>query len=142
MVRVVLCIALLLISNLPLSAHHGWYDVDWSRRVTVTGTVKVLQLVGPHSLIDVEVKGAIWKVELVTPLGLTRLGIPHEGLQPGQTITMTVVPYQGKDKEFRAEELTAGGKTASLLPPGTKPPLSPGGSPQFPDPPPGTKPPQ
>ena len=142
MFRITFAFTLLLVCRLPLAAHHGWFDVDWSKRVTVTGPVKEVRMVGPHASIDVEVKGQVWKVELVTPLGLLKLGIPHENLEPGKTVTLTLVPYSDKVNDFRAEQVTAGDKTASLLPLGTKPPLSPGAAPQFPPLPPGAKPPE
>ena len=142
MFRITCAFTLLLMWNLPLAAHHGWFDVDWSKRVTVTGAVRHVCMVGPHASIDVEIKGEVWKVDLVAPLGLMKLGIPHDNLEPGKIVTLTLVPYSERANEFRAEQVTAGDKTASLLPPGTKPPVSPGAAPQFPPPPPGAKPPQ
>ena len=48
--RVVLTIGLLLLS-IPLWAHHGASEYDMTKIVSLSGTVKELQFVNPHTLL-------------------------------------------------------------------------------------------
>ena len=53
--RVALTIGFLLIS-IPVLAHHGASEYDMTKIVSLSGTVKELQFVNPHTLLTFTVK--------------------------------------------------------------------------------------
>lgn len=76
-----------------LSAHHGDAGRYDEKLTTVTGAVVELQLINPHSILVIEVKGkdgalVRWKGEWGSAQGLKREGITRETMKAGDTITM------------------------------------------------------
>jgi hypothetical protein len=45
----------LVLAASPLVAHHGWSDVDQTKVINLTGTVKRLGFENPHVFIELEV---------------------------------------------------------------------------------------
>jgi hypothetical protein len=109
----------LLVSRMPLSAHHAFAaEFDEKKPVKfLDATVTRVQLINPHSWIYVDVKqpdGKIenWAIEAGSPNILLRRGITKDTLKVGQKLV--VDGYQSKDGSKRANgrDLT--------LPDGTK----------------------
>jgi hypothetical protein len=77
------------------SAHHGSAGFDFSKLVTVTGTVTEFQFINPHALIAVDVKnpatGKIenWECELTSPSHLAREGWTARTIKAGDQLTVT-----------------------------------------------------
>jgi hypothetical protein len=77
---------------LPAWAHHshGNYVDTFT---DITGTVKEVHLLLPHSWVYIEVKGAggaepvLWALEATGRNGLERIGVTKEYVQPGDSIT-------------------------------------------------------
>ena len=89
----ILMVALLL-SSVPVLAHHGDAGRYEDNVMVLTGTVVDLQLVDPHSVIvfDVEENGqqVRWQAELNGRGGLTKaFGWTRNTLKPGDKITLT-----------------------------------------------------
>ena len=75
---------------LPAWAHHshGNYTDTF---IDITGVVKELHLVAPHSWIYLEVKDAkgepqMWALEATGRVGLQRIGITPDYVKPGDTV--------------------------------------------------------
>jgi hypothetical protein len=82
-------------------AHHSFAaEYDASQPITLHGRVVRLELVNPHSWLDVEVKDADgkavrWTVEMGAPNMLVRRGVNETSLPIGETVT--VDGYRAKD---------------------------------------------
>jgi Family of unknown function (DUF6152) len=82
-----ICLTLL---TLPVSAHHShgnYYDAF----IDITGEVKEVHLLVPHSFVYVEVKPAkgepqMWALEATSRSGLERIGVTSGYLKVGDTI--------------------------------------------------------
>jgi hypothetical protein len=75
-------------------AHHGDSGRYDDELTTVTGIVDQVQLVNPHSILILAVKGADgkvtrWRGELGSAVGMRRWGWTREYLKLGETLTMT-----------------------------------------------------
>ena len=83
------------------SAHHSIAAVyDRAKAVSITGTITRVEIVNPHSTIEVEVRrpnGAtrVWKLESSGPGGMQRTGVTHDDLPIGATVK--VVGYPARD---------------------------------------------
>ena len=85
---------LLLLSAVPVFAHHGAASYDVSKMTTLKGAVTSVQWINPHVEVDIDVTnstGAAEKyvVESVSPLGLSRNGWTKDSVKPGDQITVT-----------------------------------------------------
>jgi hypothetical protein len=102
-------ITLLLIS-IPLSAHHGASEYDMTKIVTLSGTVKELQFVNPHSLLTITVKDdggktSEWQGELPSPNLLSRRGWSRSTLKPGDQVTVIGSPAKNGEKGMQVKKL-------------------------------------
>ena len=83
---------------LPALAHHshGNYTDTFS---DLTGVVKEVHLVVPHSWVYVEVKDAsgqpqLWALEATGRNGLERIGVTREYVKPGDTVKVRCHPLR------------------------------------------------
>jgi len=84
----------------PVVAHHGSQGYDFTKRISVKGTVSRFVWANPHCLIFLDAtddKGKVvnWAVELNNPGNLIRLGWTHTALKEGDEVRMEFNP--GKD---------------------------------------------
>ena len=98
-VNVRICTATLLslaaVTLQPALAHHSTAEFDYSKTVTIKGTVKQVQWTNPHSFIQVLVPGSggqtvQWAVEIGSPSLNYKMGWKKDSLKPGDPITMTL----------------------------------------------------
>jgi hypothetical protein len=84
----------------PVFAHHSFAMFDFSKDVTVTGTVKEFRWTNPHVALLVEFDpkpGAapeVWSMELTSPGNLTRGGWSRHSFKPGDRIKLTFNPMR------------------------------------------------
>ena len=83
-----MCVVL---SILPVWAHHSHGNYDVSKWTTMEGKVTELHLLVPHSWIYIEVKDSkgeptVWALEATGPGGLQRVGIKREDVKPGDPV--------------------------------------------------------
>lgn len=83
----------------PVVAHHGSQGYDFTKRISVKGTVSRFVWANPHCLIFLDAKDngktVNWGVELNNPGNLIRLGWTHAVLKEGDEVTLVFNP--GKD---------------------------------------------
>ena len=87
----------LLLAGFPASAHHSiGAEFDFDKPVDLTGVLKQVEWVNPHSLIHLEVAGAdgakaVWVFETIarsTAAGRSLARASEGGLAAGQTYTL------------------------------------------------------
>jgi hypothetical protein len=111
-----------LILPLDLAAHHSPAMFDFSREMTLTGTVRLFQWTNPHSYIQLVVKpdgGAEqeWSLEMGANVYLYNLGWRPSTVKAGDTLTVTVVPLRnGGQGGLLVRATTADGKTLGANP--------------------------
>jgi hypothetical protein len=91
----------LLVSTLPLGAHHSFAaEYDSKTLLTLTGTISKVEWTNPHIYVHLDVKDAsgkvtTWALEGYPPNTLKRTGFPRSILKDGDTVTITA--YKAKD---------------------------------------------
>ncbi len=73
-------------------AHHSHGNYELAEYTHLTGTVKEIHLINPHSWIYVEVTDAVgqltmWAMEATGPRGLERAGITRDLISVGDTVS-------------------------------------------------------
>jgi hypothetical protein len=74
-----------------MGAHHSHGNYDLTTWTTMSGEVKEVHLLVPHSWIYLDVKDdknqvTTWALEATGPSGLTKVGIKREDVRPGDMI--------------------------------------------------------
>ena len=112
-----------LVLPLALRAHHSPAMFDFSKQLTLTGTVREFQWTNPHSYIQLVVEaddGAEqeWSLEMGANVYLYERGWRPSTVKAGDTITVTVVPLRsGKTGGgLLMEAKTADGRTLGAHP--------------------------
>jgi Family of unknown function (DUF6152) len=85
--------------SMPAWAHHSAAMFDFSKTVTLQGTVKEFQYTNPHSWLQVLVVGpdgktVEWGFETEGPSTLLRAGIKARTFQPGDKVTVVANPLR------------------------------------------------
>ena len=83
---------------LPVAAHHSFAMFDFSKTMTVKGTVTEFRWTNPHVALLVQLDpqpGAspeVWSMELTSPGNLTRGGWTRHSFKPGDRIELVFNP--------------------------------------------------
>jgi hypothetical protein len=88
-------IAALVVEMSP--AHHSTAEFDYTKQVTIKGTVKEVQWTNPHSFIQLMVSGSgeqlvQWSVEIGSPSLNINTGWKKNSVKAGDVITMDLAP--------------------------------------------------
>jgi hypothetical protein len=80
-----------------VAAHHSTIEFDYTRQVTIKGTVKEVQWTNPHSYIQVLVNGddgkkIQWSVEIGSPTLNVGMGWRKTSVKAGDVVTMNLAP--------------------------------------------------
>jgi hypothetical protein len=81
-------------------AHHSFAMFDFSKQVTIHGTVKEFQWTNPHVVLWVNVPGkpgesaATWSLELTSPGNLTRTGWTRHAFTAGDDVVVELNPLR------------------------------------------------
>ena len=97
-------------------AHHGW---AWTtgNNIELTGVIAEARLGNPHGLLEVDVEGETWTVEVGQPWRNERAGLKDGDLVPGVEIRAVGEPAADiADKRLKAERLFIGGRAYQLYP--------------------------
>jgi len=78
-------------------AHHSTAEFDYTKQVTLKGTVKEVQWTNPHSFIQLLVPGegkepVEWAVEIGSPTINISMGWKKNSVKRGDVVTMTLSP--------------------------------------------------
>lgn len=81
----------------PVWAHHSTAEFDYTRQVTIEGTVKEVQWTNPHSYIQLMVgadgaEPVQWSVEIGSPTLNIDMGWTKTSVKRGDVVTMTLSP--------------------------------------------------
>jgi Family of unknown function (DUF6152) len=112
-------LVILLVSSVPLSAHHSW-PIDNSKLVTVKGTVMEFSWENPHPMITLEVRTEDGKTEkwMVGGPAIGRMeanGWTKTTVKPGDVITGIGYQFNDGQKIIRLERVVlADGKEMRL----------------------------
>ena len=79
------------------AAHHSTSEFDYTRQVTIKGTVKEVQWTNPHSYIQLMVNGdggekVQWSVEIGSPSININMGWRKTSVKVGDVVTMNLAP--------------------------------------------------
>jgi hypothetical protein len=97
-------------------AHHGW---AWTTggNVELTGIIEQVRLGNPHGLLEVDVEGERWTVEVGQPWRNERAGLKEGDLAPGVEIRAVGEPAAAaSERRLKAERLYLGGREYPLYP--------------------------
>jgi hypothetical protein len=98
-IRVPLVLASLALA-LPVAAHHSFAMFDFSKTMTMKGTVTEFRWTNPHVTLLVQLDpqpGAppeVWSMELTSPGNLTRGGWTKHSFKPGDRIELVFNPLR------------------------------------------------
>jgi hypothetical protein len=102
--------------TLPALAHHGW---GWAtdQEFEITGTITRVPLGNPHGEVTINVKGAMWLIEVGQPWRNERAGLTDDLLSVGRLITVHG-HRSAKETErlVKAERVVIDGKSYNLYP--------------------------
>ena len=120
-VFLVVVLSCLLVTSIPLFAHHGTAAYDTTKTVTVNGTVTDFQFSNPHVQLSFDVKneqGKVekWQAELTSPNHLARTGWNRTSLKPGYAITVTGFRAKTGANTMWIVKITANGQELKLEP--------------------------
>jgi hypothetical protein len=114
-VRFVLAMSLL-ITSLPLFAHHGNAAFDTSKKLTLKGTVTEWVWANPHCWLKFDVKNeksevTHWLAEETNPPGLINSGWYKDSLKVGDEVTVILIPTKNGQPLGRVDRvILANGK--------------------------------
>lgn len=97
-------------------AHHGW---AWTTggNIELTGTIREVRLGNPHGILQVDVSGETWTVEVGQPWRNSRAGLKEGDLAPGVEATFIGEPTaQESERRLKVERMSIGGQTYVLYP--------------------------
>lgn len=98
------------------SAHHGW---SWTTggNIELVGVVTAVRLGNPHGLLEVDVEGEVWTVEVGQPWRNERAGLKDGDLTEGVEIRAIGQPAADtSDRRLKAERFFLGEREYNLYP--------------------------
>jgi len=106
----------LLLPPAPATAHHGW---AWTTggNIELTGIVRTVKLGNPHGVLEIDVEGEMWEVEVGQPWRNERAGLKDGDLVEGIEIRVIGEPAaDAADRRVKAERLFLNGREYPLYP--------------------------
>jgi hypothetical protein len=97
-------------------AHHGW---SWTtgENMMLTGVIKKVRLGNPHGILEVEVGGEMWTIEVGQPWRNERAGLKDGDLSEGVEIRVIGEPAADKsDRRLKVERIFLGDREYILYP--------------------------
>lgn len=102
--------------SLPALAHHGW---RWAEdgQFELTGLIREIYIGPPHGILEVDVEGEMWRVELGPPARMRGAGLEEGKLRAGQEVLAS--GHRSKDhseNRMKAERITVAGVVYDMYP--------------------------
>jgi hypothetical protein len=121
----------LILSAVPVLAHHSFAAEYESKEVTLTGTITKVEWTNPHIYFYIDVKdpgGNVvnYAVEGYPPNTLKRTGFTRDDLKIGDMVTITAYPAKDSSTRVAGREITfpSGGKKFAGPAAGNGPPTT------------------
>jgi hypothetical protein len=111
LVSLLFVLACLFIGALPALAHHGNAGYDFTKTITLKGTVTSWLWSNPHCLLRFDVKdekgeAQHWVTEASSPVDMLRGGWTNTILKPGDEITIDLMPTKNGAPVGRIRQVT------------------------------------
>jgi hypothetical protein len=112
-----LVVAVAVMVNSQLIAHHSFAMFDSSKQMTLSGTVTMFEWTNPHAYIEIDVAdagGAVkhWSVEMGSPSILMQSGWKFKDLKHGDKVTVRISPLRdGKPGGLLVQATLPDGRT-------------------------------
>lgn len=106
----------LMLNGAAARAHHGW---AWTTggNIELTGVIAKASLGNPHGVLEVDVEGETWTVEVGQPWRNERAGLKDGDLAVGVEIRAVGQPAaDAADRRLKAERLYIGDREYVLYP--------------------------
>ena len=89
----------ILLTSVPLTAHHGAAALDTGKEVTLKGTVTEWIWSNPHCFLQFDAKDATgtvrnWAVETQNPTAMTQRGFSRTLFKAGDEVTVIIEPVK------------------------------------------------
>jgi len=118
-------LAVVLLTSVPLVAHHGGASILSGKTITLKGTVKAWLWSNPHCLLTFDAKGedgkvVEWVAETQAPSSIYSSGYRKDSFKPGDAITITLEPVKSGAPNGRisravlADGTTLGGQAGGV----------------------------
>jgi hypothetical protein len=110
-----------MLSSESASSHHSTAPIyDDSRRMALSGVVRVLRLVDPHSEMSIEVTSgdgrvAAWTIEMTARFNLVADGWTDRTVVPGDCVAVTGWPARDDSRRLYARSLLKADGTELLI---------------------------
>lgn len=109
-------LGLAVLAAAPAFAHHGW---SWTEDgfFQLEGVIADVYIGNPHAMLDVDVEGEIWRVELAPPAATMRAGFTEDIAKKGDEVT--AIGNRSRDeteRRMKAVRIIVGGKTYDVYP--------------------------
>jgi hypothetical protein len=104
--------------SVPLAAqaHHGW---AWTtgENIELTGKVTSVKLGNPHGIVNMDVEGVSWRLEVGPPSRNQRAGLKNDDLAEGIVLKVDGEPSRDPaEKRLKVERLWIGDRQYVLYP--------------------------
>lgn len=104
-------VAVLLMLSVPLFAHHGNAGYDYTKTITVKGTVTAWIWSNPHCFLKFDAKDengdvAHWVVEASNPPDMLHAGWTANTFKPGDEVTVDIMPTRNGTHVGRIRRVT------------------------------------
>lgn len=100
----------------PALAHHGW---EWTEEgfFEIEGKITAIYIGNPHATLDVDVDGAIWRVELAPPRATVNAGFTEEVAGVGDAVkAIGHRSLDEKERRMKAVRIIVRDKTYDVYP--------------------------
>ena len=115
-IRLITLAATVAIFSSPSSAHHGWAGY-LDEACALTGVVESANLGGPHGLLLVRSRGAVWDVVLSPPTRISRAGLTLAAVRRGTRVRAEGHRHRNAQRlEMKTERLVVGRRVFNLYP--------------------------
>ena len=117
MKNVTALIALVMITAVPLAAHHGWAGYS-EQEFEITGTLETqVALAGAHGTMKVKVEGQVWDITLAPPARVQGAGLTEKSIPLGANVTVRGHRHRDPKRfEVKTERVLYQGKTFNVYP--------------------------
>jgi hypothetical protein len=100
--------------NLIYDKNHDWSAYDSTKPQNLTGIIKEISYSGPFPLMKIEANQKLMTIVLAPAVRMDFRGLTAQMLKPGASVTAVAYPSRQATGEFRAQQLTVGGRATEM----------------------------